>query len=378
MYWQLEYLRKDATGTRNATYIEELPRNGFLGSLFLVMSSTNVSEAFATSLNWRLSDFISKVEIIGNGSEVIKSLSGNQLSAMMFFDQKVNSVDYWQSYGAGTTRFCVLLNFGRFLYDDMYGLDLSKFNRVEIKITNTATSTYLGADLAITSLMVMKRGEDASGFLGYFRTEEWRSWTTVSNATEYLELPTAYKIRRIVLQAIPGRDSTTHADDTGMSNEMYDIELALRSGVLKVFEGSIMDLMRLQHLYMGKFAESFPEFYLTADYGRYVGIGYVLGKVGLSGSIDGAVSSVVPTIKGSNSNGVQLFESYEGDSPVMGHMIGLCPENCLIIPFNQEDDPLKYLDPQTEETVTLNIQTRSGSSYDNGTNAVILDRFVSS
>ena len=373
-YWQYEYLREDVTMTRNTTYRIDLLEQGLLSAIQIRMSASSVSDAFATTHNWRICDFISKIEVIGNGSTVIKSLSGQELQALQFFDTGIASLDYWLSYGACTQRFNVMLLFGRYLFDTIFGLDLARWNNVELRITNTATSTYFGQDISVSLLCYYLR--DFSGsFRGYMRTEEWKTWTTAQNTWEYLELPTENTIRRVIMQLIPAR-SAANIESTGMSNLADDIEVSLKTGLIRVYRGGIDDLMRMNVIMLKRLVMTYPQFYMTNDYGRNVGIGYVLGNAVSGGAMNAAVTNVKPNIEVGNTAGHQKQTAYGGDSSFQGLFVGQCPENCLLLPFNIPDEPEFYLDPEMQKTVKLDIHTRDSSSAASGTINVVLDRLV--
>lgn len=375
MYWQREYLRENATFTRNSTWREDLPQHGLLGSILFRLTVAGVSGAFAELEKWRIIDYISKIEVIGNGSEVIKSFTGEIASALSFFDQGVANADYWHSYATGTKWCHILLNFGRNLFDPAFGIDLSKWQNVELQITNDATSSEFGEDPSLSILQYYLRGTPPTQFKGYFRTEEWRTWTTVADETKYLELPTEHQIRRIVMQLIPDVDGS-NISETGMWNVADDIELALRTGVLRVYKGGVDDLMWENFWDYGREILSSPNYYMTADYGRRVGMGYVLAALGGAGTQDGAGAGTIPTLEGRRTDNTQKPETYEADTLISGLCRGLCPENCVVLRFDRPDEPVAYLNPATEQTVQLNIHTRNSSSAADGTIRVVLDRHV--
>lgn len=375
MYWQREYLREGDSMTRNDTWREDLPAEGLLGSILFRMSVAGVSAAFAETLKWRISDFISKIEVIGDGSTVIKSLTGNCLNALQFYDQGIAHPDYWHSYATGTKWYHVLLNFGRKMFDTEYGLDLSRWNNVELKITNDATSSEFGASIGLSVLQYFLREAPAGMFRGFFRTEEWRKWTTVQNETKYLELPTERKIRRVIMQVLPGVDSDKVAN-TSMWNIADDVEMSLKTGILRVFKGGIDDLMWENYLDYGKELLSSPNLYLTADYGRNVGMGYVTMATPGAGTQDGAVATAVPTLEGRRTDFTQKPENYEADTLIATLCRGLCPENTVVFRFDKPDEPVAYLDPMEQKTVKLDVHTRDSSSAAAGTIRVVLDRLV--
>jgi len=374
MYWQMEYLREGDTMTRNSTYRLDLPENGMLSAIQLRIESTAASDAFATTFKYRIVDFIDKIEIIGNGSTVIKSLTGNVLQALQFFDTGIASLDYTSTYGQATARCNLMLLFGRHLFDTVFGLDLSAWNNIEIRITNSATSTYYGADFTVALLGYWLR--DGGGFSNYLRTEEWQKWTTVSDETKYLELPVENRIRRVIFQVIPPYDTTDNTFNTGMWNLIDDLEVSLKTGVLRIYKGGIDDLMRMNAILMQRLVMAYPQYYLTNDYSRYIGIGYVLGGAHSFGGAAAAITNGKPALEVGNTNGTQTSKAYTGDTSYQGLHVGLCPENCLLFPFNLIDEPANYLDVNANATVKMNVHTRSGSTYASGTIRVILDRVV--
>lgn len=375
MYWQREYLREAATMTRNSTYRIDLPRQGLLGSLYLRISAPGVSGAFADLAFNRIVDFISKIEVIGNGAVPIKSLSGTEVAALMAFDQGVANADYWHQYATGTQWCHLLINFGRHLHDTEFGLDLARWDNVELRITNTATSTYYGEDFSLSILMHLLREPRGAGFNGYFRTEEWRTWTTVADETKYLELPTELPVRRVAMQLIPSLDSN-QLFQTAMWNLADDIEFTTKTGTVRIFKGGVDDLLWENFLQYGHEWLSSPQIYGTADYGKYVGLGYVLSMAGIAGAQGGSGATTIPTIEGRRTDGTQKPETYEGDILIECIARGLAPENVAVFRFDHPDQPESYLDVAANKAVELDIHTRNSSSAASGTINVVLDRLV--
>lgn len=374
MFWQREYLRENVAMTLNSTYRLELPDHGLLGSLLLRISGSQVSGYGQGMADWRIIDRITKLEVILNGSTICKSIPGYIAQALAVFDQGVMPPDTWRNY-ATNTQFCyILINFGRKLFDPGMMLDLSQFHDVELRVTNDATSSQF-SDLTISVLAEWLREGGAVPLGGYMRTEEWRSWTTVAAETKYLELPTEWLIRRIILQAIPAIDSD-FVEKTNMANLMETIKLALHTGEKLVYEGGIDDIMRENFLHYGKEYLVACQPYMLADDGVDLSLGYVIGAVGGAGSQDGAGAATVATIESGRTSFTQKPETYEADSPINLIARGISPYLTVLLPFDLQDDPTTWLDPAARATVKLDITTRNASSAADGTNKVILDRFV--
>src|SRR3990167_2913988 len=125
-FWQREIFRDAVSMTFNQTYELDLPKSGQLGSIMLYASSTQNGQPFLTAVKWRLIDYISKIEVMGNGSEVIKSFDGRQALASAFYDDGRVPSGIWRHYSNTPHRQVIPINFGRWIRDQIYGLDLSK------------------------------------------------------------------------------------------------------------------------------------------------------------------------------------------------------------------------------------------------------------
>jgi len=376
MYWQPYLLRRDDSMTFNSTYRLDMPKAGVVGSIFLMLSSDQVSGLAQTGGKWRLADYIDKIELIGNGATVIMSLTGFQAQALAFYDQGIVSPDVIRNYASNTQFARFLLNFGRVMTDPDLALDLSKWDNVELRITNSATSSYFKTSIAVTTILLQQRPSSQARSLGYLKKEIWRSWTTVQNAWEYLELPVENVIRRILLQAIPAYDSTSHAADTGFTNVVYDIQHYLLTGEQEVFIGRASDLALLNYLYYGKDVLAHGHPYVDAQKYLPTGVGYPFAHVATVGSYAGAVETVIETLISGQTADTVGFESGVGAGPDEMLIKGYGYHDTLMLNHDWDSDPNTWLNPNQMKQVLLNLHTRDSSSADNGTIYVVLDRLV--
>lgn len=374
MFLQREYVREAVAMNLNETFKLDLPEHGLLTSLLVRISGNQITGYGTGAHDWRIIDEISKVAVLVNGATVCKSLTGYQAQALAFYDQGVIPPGDWRNYATNTQFEYLLINFGRYMGDPDFGLDLSKFANVELQITNTATSSDF-TSLSVSVLGIYLRAAPTGQFKGYLRTEEWRAWTTVSDETKYNDLPVEHIIRRILLQAIPDQDAN-FVNETAMTNLMDDIDLGLDTGQVRVFKGGLDDLMRENYLDLGKPSIVGGQVTQTADKGVDLSLGRSLMFVHGSVSKDGAGSATVPTLTADELNGTVTPETSEADSPINVLSIGFAPFYTAQFDFNLGWDVNNWLDPAQRKTVKLDIHTRSGAAYADGRNAIVLDRLV--
>ncbi len=373
MYWQNEYLREGVTLTRGQTYRIDLPKSGLLSGMMLKLTAPAVSGLGLTGGAWRLLDYLTTIEVIANGATVVKSLLAKHLHYLHFLKHGSVPPSWWRNYATNTQQETIPIYFGRKLFDPGFGLDLGKFDNVELRITNTATTSTHGADLTGSFLLTYLRDAPAS-FNGYVRSELWREWTTVQNATEYLVLPSEFPISALLLRALPA--VTTGMSNTGFANLMYDLDFSMGGGTKQIYKGGLDDLALLNHLEDGHEVISSGLADVNADSGIDVSIGRMNGWSGISGSKDGAVSATIPTMIADATDNTVSFEAREADSPVEFITRGISYMNMAHLWNSANLDPDTLLDPKRDGEVRLNVHTRDAAASASGTNDVVLERVV--
>lgn len=143
---------------------------------------------------------ITKVEIV-DGSNVLFSLTGMQMHALDFFDTGRHYIcggSYVATWGLVAY---LTINFGRFLFDPVLGLDLKKFNNPQLKITYDEDVAV--ADTVVNALTVWAEifDEKEVAPVGFLMNKELFSYTPVASATEEIDLPNDYSYRKLILQA---------------------------------------------------------------------------------------------------------------------------------------------------------------------------------
>lgn len=372
MYFQDEFLRESDTMTRNSTYRILLPEQGLLSSLLLRLQANCTSGATLADPLWRIQDHISLIEVIGNGATVIKSFTFKHAAFLNWLHQGVVPPANWRNYATNTQREYVQLLFGNKHKSLTHGLDLGKWDSVELRVTNTATATYYGTDFTITSLGTYLR--DASGFPGgYIRSELWRQWTTVVGQTVYTILPSEFPISVIGLRALP--HATNGLSDDNFYDLMDDVDFSIAGGTKRVFKGHMSSLNALRYLDCGYPVLTSGLVDATADRGVDFGIGASFGWATTPSSKDGTVSTNVGTEVSDATTSTVSFEARQADHPVEFIHMGMGFQNTVPLVDVEDLNPDLMVDPKRDGECRLNIQTLATSTA-GGTNEIILERVV--
>ena len=379
MFWQREVLRSGVGMTFNQTYELDLPKTGILGSLVLYIRSQENGEIFGTARKWRLLDYISKVEVMADGSTIIKSYDGRQALASAYHDDLVLATSMWRTFSNVNHRQVIPLHFGRKLMDEEYALDLARFNQVTLKVTNDATSTQFVTDVDIDVVAYFLR-EGNTLPKGYFREEEWRVWAPAAAAIEYNDLPTLLPIRRILLRARPGVNTGPVRNVSTMLALMSDIDFTIRTGQTRVYKGSLEQLGRLSILELGRYAESLTHLMRNDEEGYDVGVGY--NEHGVVAEVSSTTTpSATSSVGGSDiQDSIQEFKAKTVDQPLSGFWRGYGMMHNVPLFDARRPDLSDILDPDRDKVTKVDITCASGTTVAgtgvNAESAIILSRLV--
>lgn len=143
--------------------------------------------------NW-MSDVVTKIEIV-DGSDVLISLTLKQLQALQAYHTGIMPYVNVEEMAASTQRDEATIYFGRYLWDPLYYLDLTKFTNPQLKITTdediiramSATGFLTGSfKVSIVAHIIQEGAEAAPGFI---MQKEIYNFTAATSGDEHVDLP---------------------------------------------------------------------------------------------------------------------------------------------------------------------------------------------
>lgn len=372
-YWNI--LEDGKTLTVGSTDKIELPEQGNLSALMIKFSGTPVSNLGRTGISkGRLRDYIDDIVLKVNGTAELCHIDGPSASAFHFFDQGEMPFNKQTNYGTGGVDDWFILNFGRHLGDEQYGVELDRYENPELWLTNSAAAAqFTGIGLDLVALMRWKGGPGFPG--GYLHKKEFTSWVTVRAVVTNTKLPTQFPCRRLLVRTEVDED-TSFIQRTNMFNPMQTIKLTFKSGQDIFYDGASDILARLMAFQHGPLCRTALAAGYSADVGFKIGIGYVNGRAGIAGPRDGAVAATFPTLEGNRTDNTQKLEGGGDDEMPEMMFQGICPENTLGFLFDSSPDPRSWLDLGLEKQVELKVTCRDHADADDATNYILLERLL--
>jgi hypothetical protein len=375
MNWEIRKLIPETTWTYGATVRTVLPDKGMLSSLIIHMNATPVNDARIAIAKWRLMDYISELKVLVNGSKVDQQLNGRMAHWFQWADGGPAITDQVHNYGTSTNRFHTVINFGRYLKDDQFGLDLSRYDSVELRIANDAASTVYSAFGTPEIFGVFLRDAPAGAFKGHVRRELFREWTTVADETKYVKLQEEGQLRRIAFKVDSDLDSNQKSE-TQLYNVLYNLRLTHRAKELELYDGNLRDLWYLNAFENGKDVIVGAETYHSDNKGFLTGLGQTLYKAGAYISHDGGQSAYAPDITPGEDGDTQSRQC-DGDSDQTSLLLaGLALEGVAEWRYDTYGDITRVCNLAQEKPVELEVKTRNSASAADGTIQVYTDRIM--
>ena len=237
-YWQRRYILKQHTlASDSATYTVDLPESNKLSALLLKLAWTNGT---TNNQGRGLPAEIDKVEVIADGSFEIVSLTGWQLYKMAHFAFGRPPTQVRTQVGSAVQQVILPILFGRYIGDPEYYLDCSLFTSLELKITYSPTiSATVGFATGTGVLDVvghMYMGGAPGPQMGYLKTTQKYSFTSVASGDEEIELPRAHPYRSIMVRAF----------ESGIADgvDVTELKLEVNDGEFTPYVGRWVDIQQ--------------------------------------------------------------------------------------------------------------------------------------
>jgi len=208
-YSVLENDKALTTTTTSGTETIDLPERGILSELILL-----VRFAGAYVDNTLLPRFlgISKVEVLVNGSTVVKSLDGRQIRALMWYNGGpfATAENYNAAGNSNKTYDLFVIYFGKHANDTTCGLRLDAFANPQLKITwDVATTSHDGITYDVYATPAFVYGviakiidETPTNFTDrYVQSKQIDSYTVSASAEHNTEIPRGYDLKGVMIGA---------------------------------------------------------------------------------------------------------------------------------------------------------------------------------
>jgi len=302
---------------------------------------------------------ITKIELV-DGSEVLHSLNGGQNQALCIFDRKAPTMLEGGIINANAQISYYGIDFGRFLHDPQLAFDPKKFKNPQLKISyNEAVSdeTATANEMEVWAECFDEKIPSPMGFLS--AKEHYNYTPSASGVYEYIELPTDYPLRKMLIQGYLkayepwNQVSNAKLDEDNDKRILFDWNMEKYYQVRKCIDAPISEVLSLL-----AHAQAIA-FYLTpSDY-----------WASLMLTPRSATASYRQTQPGKGGYFVPYSETAAECSAVA---TGWLPNHCFQFPFGDQMDMDDWYD--VTRVGSLRLRLKSGGGYSGSNVGVILQQ----
>ena len=348
MNYRLATILAQESATTPATKTIDLRVDSPISRLNIVYKPTNSN---ATIVN-HPSRCLTKVEVV-DGSEVLFSCSGRELRAAAFYGTRKVPIDI-PSYNTGDEcMFEASIYFGRKLYDPMLALDPTRFKNPQLKISHNLAlggATPSSATLAVFADLFDEKVISPMGFL---MTKELYSYLPVASAHEYVDLPTDFPYRMLLVGGESHAKMLMWRIAKVKLSEDFDKKLPLpETAMLDLLQGILAMYPRIMEHIIAVVPSTETDIPMVAGYeGFGIGGGYGNNMTGISMGNGG----------GGN---IHAYASTTATGAFWLLVGGCCPQNFALLPTGDIDVIDDFYSPEALKSLRLDIlaDTSPGTS----------------
>lgn len=269
MYLREHRYLKDKIVANAGTFDEELPETGVLTAIRLQMYMVNAANIQANN-RARIIDRITSLEVNNGSDKSAYSVRGQQAKVINFldygfvpFEKAILQQTYYQ-------RTDVVIPFGRYIGDPMFGLDLSEYDEMWLEHVNDLTTDQCANNALKTNVNLIYMEDLPSKPTEYLKNYEWRDKKPAADAQELrFKLPTRNLLKRVTVQLDPDLNTNGSAVSDPKSDSM-EIGFTFKDGEETIFDHRPKDIARFNaYLYglvetQGRYFQSTSQYYDNA------------------------------------------------------------------------------------------------------------------
>jgi hypothetical protein len=349
----------EVTTSTVGTVYQDLPEKGMLSALMVDYAGHCL---YSTHPGLPLWDAITRLEVLVNGSKVIKSLDMKQARALAHYHGFDLSTlgQYQRGRTSGDQTFwTVPILFGRWPGDKEYMLDMEQYSNPQLRITYDMSQTSVeGVTYAASATPNVRTGVQGliwrgsnPGVKGYVKSTNIDTWSNVVSTVRTVEVPRGHNLLGVMQGA------------RHLNNKLIDyiekMEITFDNGDWQPVNHVYQQLKALNAMWFPReVTQSIYQDMATTDE-IDTGVGEILEFVMTSTS--GAVTANVPVLAHDGTWNLSTIVADAGTRAYIFAINGIFPHQNIYIPFNEysEDDEFGV---DTTKWGRIDIKTTSGAS----------------
>lgn len=250
---QAVIISREAQTSDTALFRKDLPKSGAYSALDIGIRLTNGS---TSAVNLDLLDVIKHISLVMNGNDYRFHAKGADLFRHHWMKNGRPMPYTWDESGSATQEVWFRLQFGRFLGDPLFGLNLDRFNNVQLQIDydctiwgSAAVTTFTTATFTVTIIAHQFPYANRPGFRGMMGLREFWNGTSAASGDEVQSLPSSNPVLALSVSA--------QEDNVAEATDITDILIGKDNFATRWIDGKWYNFQQMQNSGMEVREESF-------------------------------------------------------------------------------------------------------------------------
>ncbi len=212
-------LANEVQSSDAATKIVKLPLSNYLHTLYVKVQCTNGA---TSALDQDISDVVDLIEVVANGSDVLFSLTAQEIKRWSLWQTGLNLVQSRNERPGGVQEMVFPILFGRVPYDPNFYLRCATLADLELKITYSPTiaaTSFVTGTTTIGVYATMTMGGQPGDYLGTLTHKTLRSFTSAASGDEQTLIPRGNLLRQLMVFAY----EAAIEDGVDITNVKFDL-----------------------------------------------------------------------------------------------------------------------------------------------------------
>jgi hypothetical protein len=286
------------------------------------------------------------IELV-DGSDVLFSMDGGAAQGVGFYGSGVQPHSLLQYIDNDSARAMYPLYFGRKMFDKEYALDPGRFKNLQLKLEidrSLGACTPDGAFITVTADLF---DELTPALVGFLLSKEVFSYAPTDDNTEYIDLPTDFPIRLIVVKAC--------AEEEGACVQAEDIKLSEDHDKRVIIDEET-------ERYIERIAYQYPDWVEFVECRGTTGGRSIYITPTHNADVAAALSAYANTYGTVAWAGGQLRTAYHSTNVgIKGWVHGQCPHGCIPILCGDLNDPADFWEVADLKSLRLELHSRNAA-----------------
>jgi hypothetical protein len=285
-----------------------------------------------------------------DGSDVLFSMDGGAAHGLEFYGTKRQPYLLNNGFNLDSSRACYTADFGRFLWDPVYGLDPAHHTNLELKLELDRSLGACSPGSAYVTVVADVFDEFIPSLIGFMQSKEVKEYFPTDDLTEYTELPRDFPYRFLMIKACAEEEGAIVQCEDFKLSEDHDKHVLIDERTEQYLERVASDWPVWTEYFGVRGLNAGQSFYISPTHGQK--------PVGLNESYADGYFGIAWA-------GGQLLvakNSIGGD--IAGWASGYCPNGCIPIRFGDMNNPEDFFRVDHLKSLNLKLHTRATDACD--------------